>query len=68
MLDYVHVDEKWFCIKYYGQTYLSAEEKDPLKATQNKRFIEKVMTLFANARPRYDAHRKCLFDGKIGAW
>ncbi|KAF0705573.1 hypothetical protein AaE_014460 [Aphanomyces astaci] len=38
------------------------------RAAKSKKFITKVMFLAAVARPRYDAHKKQMFDGKIGIW
>lgn len=56
MLDYVDVDEKCFLLKKDGQKYyLAANKKETISATQNKRYVEKVMVLVAIARPRYDA-------------
>lgn len=69
MYDRVHIDEKWFNMYKAATTYyLTADEADPHRSSQNKRYIGKVMFLAAVARPRYDPHRKCQFDGKIGIW
>ena len=69
MYDVVHVDEKWFYItKIKSNFYLLPEETGPIRTTQNKRFITKVMFLCAVARPRWDPHRKAWFDGKVGLW
>ncbi|ETL37486.1 hypothetical protein L916_10827 [Phytophthora nicotianae] len=34
----------------------------------SKRFLPKTMFLAAVARPRYDLHRKCCWNGKLGLW
>lgn len=67
--NHVHVDEKWFYMtKVKTNYYLVPEETAPLRHCKSKRFIVKVMFLAAVARPRYDPHRKTMFDGKIGIW
>lgn len=69
MYDRVHIDEKWFNL--YRETerfYLTRNEENSYRASPNKRYIGKVMFLAAVARPRYDASRRCHFDGKIGIW
>lgn len=69
MYDTVHVDEKWFNLTKIKQNfYVLPDEEGPERSCQSKRFITKVMFLAAVARPRYDPHRKTLFDGKIGIW
>ena len=69
MLDYIHIDEKWFYItKQKSNYYLIPDEQAPIGACKSKRYITKVMFMAAVARPRYDYHRKKNFDGKIGIW
>lgn len=69
LLDHVHVDEKWFYMQRTSKKiYLSPREDDPHFVTKSKSFIEKVMVLVAIARPRFDHHRKKMFDGRIGMW
>ena len=69
MCNYVHIDEKWFYITRHQQRfYLLPEEDIPNRNCQSKRFITKVMLMAAVARPRYDPHRKTMFNGKIGIW
>ncbi|ETP51183.1 hypothetical protein F442_03611 [Phytophthora nicotianae P10297] len=51
-------------VRWYSPTY----EEEPVRQRQSKRFISKTMFIAAVARPRYDAHRKQAFDGKIGIW
>ncbi|KAE9024575.1 hypothetical protein PR001_g12645 [Phytophthora rubi] len=69
MYDMIHIDEKWFNMyKATNTFYLTANETAPYTSSPNKRYIGKVMFLAAVARPRYDSHRKCQFDGKIGIW
>jgi hypothetical protein len=65
----VHVDEKWFYLtKNKNRYYVYDDEEVASRSVQSKRFITKVMFMAAVARPRYDAHKKKLFDGKIGVW
>ncbi|TBU20118.1 hypothetical protein CWI38_0129p0040 [Hamiltosporidium tvaerminnensis] len=62
LYDYVHIDKKWFYLtKVKRSYYLMLNEEKP-------RFSTKIMFMAAVARPRYDAHRKLYFDGKIGIW
>lgn len=69
MYDTVHIDKKWFSMyKATNTFYLTANESAPYTSSPNKRYIGKVMVLAAVARPRYDSHRKCQFNGKIGIW
>lgn len=68
-LDAVHVDEKWFYLQQTKRSYyLLPHEALPYRTCQSKRFIPKIMFMAAVARPRYDHHRKCWFNGKIGIW
>ena len=39
-----------------------------LRSDQTKAMKEKVMFLSAVAKPRYDPHRKVMWDGKLGLW
>ena len=69
MYDVIHVDEKWFYMtKATKRYYLADGELEPLRSCKSKRVIEKVMFLAAVARPRYDHHRKTMFNGNIGMW
>ena len=69
MYDVIHVDEKWFYMtKATKRYYLADGEPEPLRSCKSKRVIEKVMFLAAVARPRYDHHRKTIFNGNIGMW
>jgi hypothetical protein len=69
MENIVHIDEKWFNMTKNNRTYyLLPEEEDPVRTTQNKNNIGKVMFLVAIARPRYDDKGDQIFDGKIGCW
>lgn len=69
MYNYVHIDEKWFYLLRENQSYyLTPQEEAPYRHTKSKRYIGKVMFICAVARPRYDHHRRKLFDGKIGIW
>ncbi|CAN0139200.1 unnamed protein product [Discosporangium mesarthrocarpum] len=69
MVDWVHVDEKWFYLMKDGKKiYLQpdVEVPKPLRAS-NKQFILKMMFLAAVARPRKLSNR-VWFDWKIGIW
>lgn len=69
IFDVVHVNEKWFYLtKVKKSLYVVPGEAVPTRSLKSKRFMDKVMFLVAVARPRYDFHRKTLFDGKIGLW
>ncbi|PNX75296.1 mariner transposase [Trifolium pratense] len=67
MYNIIHIDEKWFQMTKKSQNYyLLPDEEDPLRTCKSKNFIGKVMFLAATARPRFDAEKRVLFDGKIG--
>ncbi|KAF0685508.1 hypothetical protein As57867_022548, partial [Aphanomyces stellatus] len=69
LYDQVHVDEKWFFITTVNKKfYVYDDEEIALRAVKSKNFITKVMFIAAVARPRWDAHRKTFFDGKLGIW
>ncbi|GMF26776.1 unnamed protein product [Phytophthora fragariaefolia] len=69
MHDVVHVDEKWFYEDEDKHTYyVVGDEEVPQRHRRSKRFIEKTIFLAAVAKPRYDPHRKCKFNEKIGIW
>ncbi|RQM27063.1 hypothetical protein B5M09_010885 [Aphanomyces astaci] len=60
----VHVDEKWFCVTKVKRTlYLYDDE---VLAERAAKCITKVVFLAVVVRPRYDPHKKKMFDGKIG--
>ncbi|KAF0774729.1 hypothetical protein AaE_001571 [Aphanomyces astaci] len=61
MHNYVHVDEKWFFITTVKRRFYLYDELLAERAA-------KVMFLAAVACPRYDPHKKKMFDGKIGIW
>ena len=66
---HVHVDEKWFYISEQKmRIYLAPNEPVPLRVSQKKSDVMKVMFLAAIARPRYNDDDVCTFDGKIGMW
>ena len=66
---HVHVDEKWFYLtEQQMRFYLAPEEPVPLRVSQKKSDVVKVMFLAAIARPRYNDDGECTFDGKIGMW
>jgi hypothetical protein len=74
MFDEVHVDEKWFNETFETRKYLLADmEKEPNRKCRHKKHIPRIMFLSAQARPRHDPHRNCMWDGKlafipIGHW
>ncbi|ETV68210.1 hypothetical protein H257_15789 [Aphanomyces astaci] len=69
MLDYVHLDEKWFYLTLVNRKfYLVPGEKPPERKCKSKRFITKVMFLTAVARPRLNEDTGVWWDGKIGTW
>ncbi|KAF0707641.1 hypothetical protein AaE_013517 [Aphanomyces astaci] len=62
-------DEKWFFLtKVKRNFYGYADEVVPASRVKSKRYITKVTFLVDVARPRYDCHKKAMFDGKIGIW
>ena len=64
-----HLDEKWFYIdKIKRCFYQHPDEETPVRCTQNKRHIQKIMFLAIVARPRYDHHKKSWWNGLIGIW
>jgi hypothetical protein len=66
---HVHVDEKWFYLtEQQMRMYLAPDEPVPLRVSQKKSDVMKVMFLAAIARPRYNDDGECTFDGKIGMW
>ncbi|XP_059634636.1 uncharacterized protein LOC132276975 [Cornus florida] len=67
MLNYVHIDEKWFYMsKEPEKYYLLPEENEPVRTCKSKRFITKVMFLTAVAKPRFDTSGHEVFSRKIG--
>jgi hypothetical protein len=65
----IHLDEKTFYRTRKTQNmYLSHREEAPRRECKHKNHIQQIMFLSAMARPRYDAHGNCTFDGKIGVW
>ncbi|CEG35741.1 uncharacterized protein PHALS_05143 [Plasmopara halstedii] len=69
MMEYVHLDEKWFYLKKDKQRfYLGEHEEEPYITVKNKNYMIKVMFLAAVARPRWSAKNHCIWDGKIGVW
>ncbi|KAF0747401.1 hypothetical protein AaE_007744 [Aphanomyces astaci] len=69
LMEYVHVDEKWFFGTSVKKTYyLAPGEEPPHRTCKSKHFINKVMFLSAVARPRWDPVKNEWFDGKIGTW
>ena len=69
MMNVIHIDEKWFYLSREKKNfYLHPDENQPHREFQNKNFIGKVMFLAAVARPRWDFHKRGMWDGKVGIW
>ena len=69
MMQYVHIDEKWFTLVTNGNGYyLSTAEQQNYGNVKHKKHITKVMFLLAIARPRIIPSTGEMFDGKIGIW
>jgi hypothetical protein len=59
--DRIHTDEKWFWICQDGEKYILVEgEEPPKRHVRHKNYMEKVMFFCAQARPRYDYHKRCV--------
>ena len=68
MMDVVHINEKWFVLIKYGDSYYLAPDKDkPSCHMQHKKYVTKVMFMVAIACPCL-LRLGVLFDGKIRAW
>ena len=67
MFDTVHINEKWFFVKFDGARVYLADNKDkPEQLVQHKSHICKVMFLAAVARPRVKNRRTGeWWDGKL---
>ena len=64
-LDVVYVDEKWFYKTKESRRYILApDEEPPKRTTSHKGYVDKVMFLCAQARPRRLANGTW-WDGKI---
>jgi DNA-binding Lrp family transcriptional regulator len=69
LYDVVHIDEKWFYMKMDTERYILVKgEKPPERSCKSKHFIDKIMFISAQARPRWDPAKKKMWDGKIGMW
>ena len=67
MEDRIMFDEKWYSLmETTTGFYLVPDEPIPHRKAKSKRFIPHIMFMAVNARPRYDPHRKKIWDGKIG--
>ena len=66
MFDEVHVDEKWFNKTFDKRRYVLAQgEEEPNRKVRHKKHIPKIMFLSAQARPRHDPNKNCMWDGKL---
>jgi hypothetical protein len=53
MEEFVHIDEKWFYLRFENEKYyLAPDEPPPERHCKSKRFTTKVMFLAGVARPR----------------
>ena len=69
MMQYVHIDEKWFTLVTNGNGYyLSPLEEQTYGNMQHKKHITKVMFLLAIACPCTVPSTGKIFDGNIGIW
>ena len=69
MLDYVHIDKKWFFLIVNGNHYyLTLKEELPFKFVQHKKHIIKVVCLAAVAYPFFDTKCCRMKESKIGIW
>ena len=69
MIQYIHIDEKWFTLVTNSNGYyLSTSEQQTCGNVQHKKHITKVMFLLAIAQPRIVPSTGKMFDGKIGIW
>ncbi|KAF0736407.1 hypothetical protein Ae201684P_007239 [Aphanomyces euteiches] len=67
MLDWIHLDEKWFFLDKDKRTfYLVKGEELPSRTARHKSHIPKLMFLTAVGRPQYDHGTSQYFDGKLG--
>jgi hypothetical protein len=56
------------CMRRRRSTILHRVRAFPYQASENKRYIGKIVFLAGVARPRVDLGRKEHFDGKLGIW
>jgi hypothetical protein len=65
----VHIDKEWFHLCQDGERYILDDgEAPPVQKTKHKGYIEKVMFLCAQARPRWGHTTNQIWDGKLGIW
>ena len=69
MLDWIHLDEKWFFLTWEKERSLFLpEEKNPKHCIKLKSHITKVMFLCAVVCPRFNPSANSWWDGKLGIW
>ena len=69
MLDWIHLDKKWFLLTWEKEIYLlHPEEKNPKCCIKHKSHITKVMFLCAIVCPRFNPSANSWWDGKLGIW
>ena len=67
MLDWIHLDKKWFFLTWEKEIYLLLpEEKNPKCCIKHKSHITKVMFLCAIVCPRFYPSANSWWDGKLG--
>lgn len=67
MMNYIHIDEKWFLMSKETQRYYKLpDENPPLRCCKSKKFVDKVMFLGCVARSRFDESQNEKFDGNLG--
>lgn len=67
MINYVHIDEKWFYLKKDKQNYyLLPDRKQTHRYVKSKCFIPKVILLCAMPRPRHGNYRNSFLNREIG--
>ena len=69
MLDWIHLDAKWFFLNQKKERYLLLlEEKNPKPCIKHKSHITMVMFLCAVACPRFNPSANSWWDGKLEIW
>ena len=69
MLDWIHLDKKWFFLTQKKERYLLLpEEKNPKCCVKHKSHITKVLFLCPVACPRLNHSANSWWDRKLGIW
>ncbi|XP_057250640.1 uncharacterized protein LOC125497841 [Beta vulgaris subsp. vulgaris] len=65
----IHIDEKWFYMSHVTHRYyLLADEEDPYRSCQSKKWVNKVMFMGGIGRPLFSTGGVMPWDGKIGIY